>query len=94
MSQKTGRISRDLMDEPHIAGHRISVRRIHALVEQQGSEPSAVADSLGLDIADVYRALTYYHDNPGEMHEVEERRERRIDESREEGGLTGPNDLE
>jgi uncharacterized protein (DUF433 family) len=93
MAKHAGRIDRDLMDEPHLAGHRVSVRRIHALVEQRDLEPRAVADRLGLDLADVYRALAYYHDNPGEMHEVEERREGRIDQSREDGAVTGPGDL-
>lgn len=46
-----------------------------------------------MDVADVYRALAYYHDNPGEMHDVERRRERRVRRSREEGAVTGPGDL-
>jgi len=81
------------MDEPHVSDHRISVRRIHALVERNGRNPSHVADSLGLDVADVYRALTYYHDNPREMYDIELRRERRIEQSREEGAPVGPTDL-
>ena len=93
MEQHTGRIVRDLMDEPHVEGHRVSVRRIHALVEERGVEPRAVADSLGLNIADVYRALAYYHENPGEMRETEDRRKRRIEKSREEDGVIGPNSL-
>jgi uncharacterized protein (DUF433 family) len=93
MAKHAGRIDRDLMDEPHLAGHRVSVRRVQVLVEQRDIEPRAVADRLGLDLADVYRALAYYHDNPGEMHEVEQRRDERIEQSREDGAVTGPEDL-
>ena len=51
------------MDESHVAGHRVSVRRMHTLVEENGRNPSTVADSLGLDGADIYcpdsRTLKY-----------------------------------
>lgn len=93
MAKHAGRIARDLMDQPHLAGRRVSVRRIYALVEEREMDPSTVADSLDLDVADVYRALTYYHDNPGVMDEIERRRDRRVDESRERGAPTGPADL-
>jgi uncharacterized protein (DUF433 family) len=93
MAQHVGSIVRERMDEPHVAGHRVSVRRIHALVEERGVDPQAVADRLGLDIADVYRALAYYHDNPGEMHDIEQRREQRILESRAGEAPTGPGDV-
>jgi uncharacterized protein (DUF433 family) len=93
MATRAGRIDRVLMDEPHLAGRRISVRHVHALVEERGLTPRAVADRLGLDIADVYRALAYYHDNPGEMYDLEQRRERRIEASKERGAVTGPEDL-
>lgn len=93
MTQTAGGITRELMDEPHVAGHRVSVRRVHALVEERGLGPWTVADRLELDISDVYRALAYYHDNPGEMHDLDRRRERRIETSRERGAATGPRDL-
>ena len=93
MAKHVGRIDRNLMDEPHLAGHRVSVRRVHALVEERGLEPRTVADRLGLALADVYRALAYYHDNPGEMHELERCRAERIEQSRESGAITGPEDL-
>jgi uncharacterized protein (DUF433 family) len=93
MAKHAGRIDRDLMDEPHLTGHRVSVRRVHALVEERDLDPRGVADRLGVDLADVYRALAYYHDNPGEMHEVEQRRDERIEQSREDGAVTGPEDL-
>jgi uncharacterized protein (DUF433 family) len=93
MAKHAGRIGRDLMDEPHLAGHRVSVRHVHALVEERDLDPRGVADRLGVDLADVYRALAYYHDNPGEMHELEQRRAERIEQSRESGAITGPKDL-
>jgi len=93
MAKHATRIEQELMDEPHLAGHRVSVRRIHALVEERGLDPRTVADRLDLDIADVYRALAYYHDHPGEMHEVEQRREQRTEQSREAGAITGPDDV-
>lgn len=93
MAKPARHITRELLDEPHIEGHRVSVRRVHVLVEERDLEPRTVADSLGLDLADVYRALTYYHDNPGEMHEVEQRRERRVERSQERGAPAGPDDL-
>lgn len=93
MSQHTGGVGTELMDEPHVTGHRVSVRRIHALVEERGLDARTVADRLALDVSDVYRALAYYHDNPREMTDIERRRERRIDESHERGAVTAPEDL-
>lgn len=91
--EKTGRIVRNLLDEPHIEGHRVSVRHVHEQVEGRDLAPRTVADRLGPDVADVYRALAYYHDHPEEMHEIEQRRERRIEDSRDRGAVTGPDDL-
>jgi len=94
MSQQAERIVQELMEEPHVVGRRISVRRVRALVEERGLSPDNVADKLNLDIADVYRALAYYHDHPGKMHEVEQRRLRREEESLEGAGIEGPEDLQ
>jgi uncharacterized protein (DUF433 family) len=66
----------DIHDEPHIEGSRVSVRHIHARVEERGLRPETVADRLNLDVADVYEALAYYHRHPEEMREIEERRAR------------------
>lgn len=76
-----------------MVGHRVSVRRIHALVKERGLDARAVADRLALDSSDVYRALAYYHDNPREMADIERRRKERIDISREGGAVAGPEDL-
>jgi uncharacterized protein (DUF433 family) len=57
----------DIHDEPHVEGSRITVRYLHDRVEERGLRPETVADRHGLDLADVYTALAYYHDNPAEM---------------------------
>lgn len=72
----TSRIVRELMDEPHIAGRRISVLQIHDLVKGRGDSPEDVAETFDLDLADVYHALAYYFENRDEMETIrEERRE-------------------
>ena len=73
--RETRRVDHDLMDEPHIAGRRISVRQVYALVEERDVGPETVADRYDLDVADVYHALAYYHDNPREMSAVETERD-------------------
>lgn len=74
MSQVTRRIVRELHDEPHLEGRRITVQFIKTQVEDRGLEPRTVADRHDIDVADVYRALTYYHDHPAEMRAVEQQR--------------------
>jgi uncharacterized protein (DUF433 family) len=71
------------MDEPHIAGRRISVRQVYALVEERGVDPETVADRYDLDMADVYHALAYYHDHPREMSAIETEREDAMEDFRE-----------
>jgi len=66
--------------EPRIEGTRIGVLFVYERVEGRGLEPQTVADRHGLDVADVYRALAYYHDHPREMEEVRRRREAAIEE--------------
>jgi uncharacterized protein (DUF433 family) len=74
MSQVTRRIVQELHDEPHLEGRRITVQFIKPQVEERGLAPRTVADRYDIDVADVYRALTYYHDHPKEMRVVERRR--------------------
>nr|WP_232833724.1 DUF433 domain-containing protein [Saliphagus sp. LR7] len=80
MSQVASRIVRTLHDEPHLEGRRLTVRFIKEQVEDRGLDPRTVADRHDLDVADVYRALTYYHDNPAELRTVERNREAAIAE--------------
>lgn len=81
--RETRRIAHDDMDELHIAGRRVSVRQVYALVEERGVDPETVADRYDLDVADVYHALAYYHDHPREMSGVEAEREEAFDVFRE-----------
>jgi len=74
---------RELIDEPHIAGRRVSVRQVYALVEERDVDPETVADRYDLDVADVYHALAYYHDHPRKMSEAEAERETAFEYFRE-----------
>jgi len=80
MSQVTRRIVRELHDEPHLEGRRITVQFVKTQVEDRGLEPRTVADRHDVDVADVYRALTYYHDHPEEMRAVECQREAAVED--------------
>jgi uncharacterized protein (DUF433 family) len=64
----------EIHDEPHLAGRRLTVRTLAAAVEERGLDPHAVAERYDVPVADVYRALTYYHDHPEEMAAVERHR--------------------
>lgn len=67
----------DIHDEPHLEGHRITVRQIVERVEERGLDPQTVAKRYNLPMADIYRALTYYYDHPEELEAVYEcKRER------------------
>lgn len=92
VERETRRIAHDHMDEPHIAGRRISVRQIYALVEEHGVDPETVADRYDLDVADVYHALAYYHDHPREMSGVEAERDEAFEVFRE--GIERPEGVE
>jgi len=93
MSRQSARITRELHDEPHIAGSRITVHFVHERVEGRGLDPETVAERHDLELADVYHALAYYHDHPGEMAAVEREREARIEEASAKPFVaTGPDD--
>lgn len=77
-------------DEPHIEGSRVTVRDIHARVEKRGLNPQRVAERFNLDVAVVYEALAYYHNNPEEMARVENRHERAKTESKRRSALQPP----
>ncbi|WP_240009220.1 hypothetical protein [Halobaculum rubrum] len=53
---------------------------IYERVEGRGLEPQTVADRLNLDVADVYRALAYYHEHPRQMEEVRRERSEAMEE--------------
>ena len=77
--------------DPRIAGRRIGVLTIHERVEGRGLDPQTVADRHDLDVADVYRALAYYHDHPREMEEVRREREAAMEEF--EAEIDAPKDV-
>ncbi|MFC6939638.1 DUF433 domain-containing protein [Salinirubellus sp. GCM10025818] len=84
MAQRAARIVRTedvLHGEPRIEGRRIGVRQIRVLVEESGLPAAEVADRFDLRVADVYAALTYYHEHPDEMATIEVERERRVETS-------------
>lgn len=80
----------EIHNEPHIEGSRVTVRDVYERVEQRGFSPERVAERYNLDIADVYEALAYYHTNPEEMQQVEERHERAGEEAKRRSSLTPP----
>ncbi|ELZ40275.1 hypothetical protein C463_15180 [Halorubrum californiense DSM 19288] len=84
----------DIHDEPHIRDRRVTVRHIHALVEERGLDARTVADRFDLTASDVYHALAYYHDHPEEMRAVEERRRELDDAAQDDPNIiTCPEDL-
>ena len=91
LAQEYGQIVRteNVVDgEPHIEGRRITVLRIHDLVEQRGLPAPEVADMHDLDVATIYYALAYYHAHPDEMEAVRSQREEKIQRSLDEGADT------
>lgn len=77
-------------DEPHIADSRITVRQLHALVEEAGNRPDHIADRYGLDVGEVYEALAYYHRNPEAMEQVETRHTRAATEAAQRSCIQPP----
>ena len=88
MAQSPVDIVTELHDEPHINGRRVTVSRIHGLVEEAGKPAATVAEELDLDIADVYGALQYYHRHDVEMAAVERRRREREQRAKDAGAAS------
>jgi len=91
MSQQAARIVRDedvMGGEPVIEGTRISVLRIHALVQDRDLPIEEAASMHGLAVEDVRSALTYYERNPEVIAEVRERREKLEARSMKAGAVT------
>jgi uncharacterized protein (DUF433 family) len=78
------------MDEPHVAGRRVSVLQLYERVEGLGLDPHEVADQYDLDVAAVYYALAYYHANPEEMQEIRDQRDATATELREVAARSRP----
>jgi uncharacterized protein (DUF433 family) len=90
MAQQAAPIAHDLMDEPHVAGRRVSVLQLYERIEELGLDPHEVADQYDLDVAAVYYALAYYHANPEEMQQVRDQRDDTATELREAATQTRP----
>jgi len=86
MAQTARQIVTELHDEPHLAGRRITVRRLQALVEDAATPAPAVAEQFDLAVADVYAALHYYHTHPAEMAAAEHKRHTREKQAIQAGG--------
>lgn len=69
--------------KPRIKGRRISVDFLYQRVEEAGIDPHEVAEQHDLNVADVYRALAYYHEHPEEMAAIEAQREEREEKAAE-----------
>lgn len=80
----------EIHDEPHIEGSRVTVRDVTVRVEHRGLSPERVAERYDLDIADIYEALAYYHNNPAEMQEIENRHERAERKAKRRSSFTPP----
>ena len=83
MATQTAGIEEELLDEPHVAGRRVSVLQLRDRVEELGDPPLEVAEAYDLDVAAVYQALAYYHTHTEEMERHRERREREAEAVRE-----------
>jgi uncharacterized protein (DUF433 family) len=70
--------------DPRIDGTRIGVLHVHELVARGNHSPVDVADQLGISLGEVYSALAYYHEHPGEMREVRRSHEDAESDLREE----------
>lgn len=64
-----------LGDAPRIEGRRIGIHHIAKWVLDTGVAPAQVAADYDLDLADVYRALTYYYNHSDEMRAVRKQRQ-------------------
>lgn len=86
MAQRTGRIVATpgtMGGEPRIEGRRVTVLHLYEQVEGRDLSPKTVAARHDLDVADVYRALAYYHEHPKEMADVRKRRDELVETHRE-----------
>lgn len=82
MSETRRGIVTDIEDEPHIAGRRLTVRRIGALAEKRDLHPETIAERFDLTLDEVTTALAYYYDHADQMAELAADRRSSIEASR------------
>ena len=63
-----------LRGDPRLDGTRVGVIHVKERLDA-GDDPAQITTDYDIDLADVYHALAYYHDNPAEMDEIEAHRE-------------------
>lgn len=68
------RMEEVLGGDPRLDGTRVGVIHVKERLDA-GDDPAQITTDYDIDLADVYHALAYYHDNPAEMDEIEARRE-------------------
>jgi uncharacterized protein (DUF433 family) len=91
MAQMSARVVRDenvMGGTPVIEGTRITVTRIHQLVNERGLPAEEVGLMHDLDPDAVRAALRYYEENPDVIEDVERRRARLERLARENGAKT------
>lgn len=97
MAQTSARIVKTegvIGGKPRIDGTRLSVFFVRQKVEGADMDPETFAAKFDVDVADVYRALAYFHDHPEEMAEIERRRKDALEMANGHPHVgTGPNDL-
>ncbi len=67
--------------KPRIEGRRIGVHHIVADVFEGDMSPERIAAEYDLNVADVYRAIAYYYDNPEQIRAIRERPRECMEES-------------
>lgn len=92
MSAEPASIVREVHDEPHVRGTRVTVRTIRTQVEERGLAPAEVAWRLGLTVAEVHDALAYYRGHRDEMAAVEEDHDAVASDLRASSTLRPPDD--
>jgi uncharacterized protein (DUF433 family) len=79
--------------KPRLDGRRIGVLRVAELVLEANRSPEEVADQLGISLAEVHAALTYYYEHPEEMDDLRQER-RDLEEELQETALSPPDPVD
>jgi uncharacterized protein (DUF433 family) len=73
--------------EPHILGHRITVKRVAVWHEQMGMSPAEIAATYPtITLAQVHAALAYYYDHRDEIQAAIAEEERFVEELKAKSG--------
>jgi len=73
--------------EPHILGHRITVKHVAVWHEEMGMSPAQIAATYPtITLAQVHAALAYYHDHRDEIQAAIAEEERFVEELKAKSG--------